>query len=165
MRRIPALVSTAALATVLAASLVGCSTGPSTDVDSCTPLYASGDASELVKATGEVGEQPKIDFPTPIVSTTPERTVLVEGDGIVETTGMTVDFDAVILDAATGEQLLATKFDGSPGVRYRAGRVLRRGRPGRVARGGAGVRAGRPASGRHLDGARIGSRLLLGGTG
>ena len=121
MRRIPALVSTAALATVLAASLVGCSTGPSTDVDSCVPLYASGDASELVTATGDVGEQPNIDFPAPIVSRTPERTVLVEGEGIVATTGMTVDFDAAILDAATGEQLLATKFDGTPGVRYRAG--------------------------------------------
>lgn len=121
MRRIPALVSTAALATVLVASLVGCSTGPSTDADACSPVYPSGDSSELVKATGDVGEQPKIDFPAPISASTPERTVLVEGDGMVATTGMTVDFDAAILDAATGDQLLATKFDGSPGVRYRAG--------------------------------------------
>jgi peptidylprolyl isomerase len=121
VRRIPALVSTAALATVLAASLVGCSSGPSTDVDSCTPLYTPGDASSLVEATGEVGSAPKVDFPAPLVSKTPERSVLEEGSGIVATTGMTVDFDASIFDASTGEQLLATKYDGSQGVRYRAG--------------------------------------------
>lgn len=121
MRRIPALVSTAALATVLAASLVGCSSGPSTDVDSCTPLFAPGDASSLVKATGQVGSAPDVDFPAPLVSKTPERSVLEEGEGMVATTGMTVDFDASIFDATTGEQLLATKYDGTQGVRYRAG--------------------------------------------
>jgi len=120
VRRIPALVSTAALATVLAASLVGCS-GPSTDVDSCTPLFTPGDASSLVEATGEVGSAPKVDFPAPLVSKTPERSVLEDGSGIVATTGMTVDFDASIFDATSGEQLLATKYDGSQGVRYRAG--------------------------------------------
>lgn len=120
VRRIPALVSSAAFATVLAASLVACS-GPSTDVDACTPLFDSGDASSLVKATGDVGSAPKVDFPAPLVSKSPERSVLVDGDGIVATTGMTVDFDASIFDATTGEQLLATKYDGSQGVRYRAG--------------------------------------------
>jgi len=121
VRRFSALVSTAALATVLAATLVGCSTGPSTDVDSCTPLFAPGDASELVTATGAVGSEPKVEFPAPLVSKSPERSVLEEGEGIVATTGMTVDFDASIFNATTGDKLLATKFDGSQGVRYRAG--------------------------------------------
>ena len=130
MRRISALVSTAALATVLTATLVGCSSGPSTDVDSCTPLFTPGDASELVEATGAIGSEPKVEFPAPLASDSPERSVLEEGDGIVAASGMTVDFDAAIYDASTGDKLLATKFDGSQGVRYRAGLTVLSDAPG-----------------------------------
>ncbi|MFT4283290.1 MAG: hypothetical protein QM598_00475 [Protaetiibacter sp.] len=120
MRRTSALVSSVALVTVLSAALVGCAASPD-DVTACTPALASGNASSLVTATGEVGSTPKVEVPAPLVSPQPQRSVLEEGKGLVARKGMTVDFDAAIYDGETGAQLLETKFDGTQGVRFRAG--------------------------------------------
>ena len=63
MRRLPALLTAAALATVLASSLTACSGIPG--FGGCTPAYEPGDASELVTASGSFASEPVVDFPTP----------------------------------------------------------------------------------------------------
>ncbi|TXK17634.1 hypothetical protein [Homoserinibacter sp. GY 40078] len=112
MRRTPALVSSAVLVTLVATALVGCSASS----DGCQPAIAPGDASVLVSATGAVGGStvPTVSVPTPLTTTEPERSVLVKGDGAVASDGMTVDFDAVLFDGATGSQITETfSSDGS----------------------------------------------------
>ncbi|AYF99011.1 FKBP-type peptidyl-prolyl cis-trans isomerase [Protaetiibacter intestinalis] len=124
MRRIPALVSSVAVLTVLAASLAGCS--PSTA--SCTPTIAAGETSALVEATGEVGSKPAISIPAPLTAKTPERSVIVEGEGGFATEGSTVDFEVSLVDAANGEFLDSTGYDenaflgvaGRDGAMYQA---------------------------------------------
>lgn len=118
MRRNPALLSSAAIAIVAAASLVGCTTDAAA---ACTPLVKGGDAASLVSASGPVGAVPTVDFPRSTAVDDPQRTVLVPGEGKVAQQGMTVDFDAIVIDAATGREVLSTTFDGSQGVRYIAG--------------------------------------------
>lgn len=119
MRRNPALLSSAAIAIVAAATLTGCSADP-TDVDACTPLVPAGDSAALVTATGAVGSLPQVELPS-LSTTAPERAVLEQGEGLVAQQGYTVDFDAAIYDARSGRPALTTNFDGSQGVRYRAG--------------------------------------------
>jgi peptidylprolyl isomerase len=120
VRRTSALVSSVAVVAVLSAALVGCAASPD-DASACTPALPAGSASELVTATGEVGAVPKVEIPAPLVSKGSQRSVLEAGDGLVAQQGMTVDFDAAIYDGEDGASLLTTKFDGTQGVRFRAG--------------------------------------------
>ena len=120
MRRTSALVSSVAVVTVLSAALVGCAASPD-DVTGCEPLVAGGDASALVEATGEVGSAPEVSIPVPLVADAAERTVLEKGEGLVARVGMTVDFDAAVYDGRTGDLLIKSAFNGTQGVRYRAG--------------------------------------------
>lgn len=120
MRRTSALVSSVATVAMLSAVLAGCAASPD-DVSACTPLLAPGDVSELVSATGAVGSKPTVDVPAPLVVKDSQRSVLVEGSGLVAQKGMTVDFDATVLDGESGSVLLSTKFDPADPVRFRAG--------------------------------------------
>ncbi|HTN58042.1 MAG TPA: hypothetical protein VL043_07230 [Protaetiibacter sp.] len=112
MRRTSALVSSVATVAMLSAVLAGCAASPD-DASACTPLIASGDTSELVSATGAVGSKPTVDVPAPLVVDDAQRSVLVAGSGLVAQKGMTVDYDAVLLDAQTGDVVQATSFDGT----------------------------------------------------
>lgn len=112
MRRTPALVSSVAVVAVLSAALVGCAASPD-DVSACDPVLPAGDTAALVTATGEVGSVPKVTVPAPLVAGEAERAVLTAGSGLVAQRGMTVDYDAVLLDAATGQALQQTSFDGT----------------------------------------------------
>lgn len=120
MRRIPALISSAAVVTVLATALTGCTAD---GLAACTPTLPSGSASELVSATGKVGSKPALSVPTPLYGDAMERTVLVEGTGAPAATGATVDFEATVLDGVSGATLVQTRYDGSPAVRGVAGRL------------------------------------------
>jgi peptidylprolyl isomerase len=97
---------------MLSAVLAGCAASPD-DASACTPLIASGDASELVSASGEVGTKPTVDVPAPLVVQDSQRSVLVKGSGLVAQEGMTVDYDAVLVDADTGDVVQQTSFDGT----------------------------------------------------
>ncbi len=112
MRRTSALVSSVAVVAVLAAALAGCAASPD-DASACTPLLSSGDASSLIKATGEVGTKPKVDVPAPLVVKKPQRSVLENGSGLVAQKGMTADYDAVLLDGETGQEIDATAYNGT----------------------------------------------------
>lgn len=105
MRRIPALLGAAAL---VAAALAGCT--PAAD-GGCAPVYASGDASSLISATGKVGSTPTVEFPTPLIVKKSQVTTLEAGKGAPIATGSQVDYDVSMFLGATGDQLSATGYD------------------------------------------------------
>ncbi|MGN7798796.1 FKBP-type peptidyl-prolyl cis-trans isomerase [Leifsonia sp. 22587] len=95
--RTSAIVAAAAL---VAVALTGCSTNPNADCGSALP---TGNASNLVEATGKIGSKPKITVPTPLDTTKSERTIITEGTGEKVQRGQVVEIQYTILDGATGE--------------------------------------------------------------
>lgn len=106
--RAPALLGATAL---LAATLVGCSAIPGSG--GCQPAFSSGDASSLVTASGTVGRVPVVDFPTPLVVSHPEVSVLEAGDGETIVTDGQVDYAVSYFDGATGEKLGSSGYGGA----------------------------------------------------
>ncbi len=103
MRRITALgrSSVALLAVGIAAvALTGCSSNPNAD---CSTALTSGQASNLVSATGKIGEKPKVELPTPIDSSTSERTVITAGSGTTVHSGQLVEFGYTLYDGQSGQ--------------------------------------------------------------
>lgn len=113
MRRSPFARPLTALvaATLVTGALAGCSGFPSSA--GCTPEIPAGDASSTVVATGDVGEEPSIEFPTPLIVDAPERSVLTVGEGDPIGEYSAVAFQATIFDAATGSVIEATAYSGS----------------------------------------------------
>ena len=99
MRKTPALLSALAVAAVVVASLVGCSSSASA---SCAHTYASGSASKIVKATATTAT-----FPTPLVAKTPQVSVSKAGTGSPVQNGDQVDYTYNVYDGETGENILA----------------------------------------------------------
>jgi hypothetical protein len=130
VRRTTAILTAAAAAALVASVLAGCAPsgrGPGNQPAGCTPALPSGDASSIVKASGAVGSKPSTKFPTPIVASHDEVTVLHTGRGLVAGAGSQVDIDATIYDGKTGKAVAATSYDGS--LRAVAGKGL----PGQTA--------------------------------
>lgn len=104
MRRITALGrSSAALLAVgiaAAAALTGCSSNPNAD---CSGALASGQASSLVTATGPIGKEPKISVPTPVDTTTSQRTILSRGTGEPVINGQMIEIQYTLIDGQTGQ--------------------------------------------------------------
>ncbi len=103
--RVPALLGATALLTT---SLAGCSLIPG--FGDCKPSYVSGDASSLVEAEGDVGRKPDIDFPTPLVVSHPEVSVIEAGEGEAVVKNGQVDYAVSYYDGGTGEELGATGY-------------------------------------------------------
>jgi len=97
VRRATALVVAAGL---LAVALTGCSSNPNAD---CADALSSGKASDLVSATGKIGSKPSIDLPTPIDTTTSQRTIISEGSGEKVHKGQVIEMQYTILDGETGQ--------------------------------------------------------------
>jgi hypothetical protein len=98
-------------ATLVTGALAGCSGFPFGG--GCTPEIPTGDASSTVVATGDVGEQPSIEFPTPLIVDAAERSVLTLGEGAPIDEYSAVAIQATIFDAATGGVIEATAYSGS----------------------------------------------------
>lgn len=93
---------TVALAAVLVSgALVGC-TGFSID-GGCTPAFEPGAASTAVSATGDVGDSPAVEFPTPLIAEETQRSVLVPGEGEPAAAGSTILASYVYFDGSTGQ--------------------------------------------------------------
>jgi peptidylprolyl isomerase len=112
-----ALILTASLAAV---SLAGCgaqTAGPEeqeiTAAAECTP---SGEASDSIEVSNELGEKPTVSFDTPLKISKTERTVVIEGDGEKVAAGDSVQAELTLLDAKTGNELITTEHDGSQSV-------------------------------------------------
>jgi hypothetical protein len=101
---------TAVVAAVLVAGALTACSGFSLD-GGCDPVFGPGDASRTVTASGDVGETPAVEFPTPLIPDGIERSVLTPGEG--EPIG---DGDAVLLTL--------TIFDGTTGTALDGGQAL-----------------------------------------
>ncbi|MEY9953688.1 peptidylprolyl isomerase [Leifsonia sp. EB34] len=112
MRRVTALGrSSVALIVVgiAAAALTGCSSNPNAD---CGSALKSGQASDLVSASGKVGEKPKVTLPSPIDAPTSERTVLTQGSGTTVHAGQLVELGYTQFDGQSG-QVAGSGYGGS----------------------------------------------------
>jgi peptidylprolyl isomerase len=135
VRKTSALFVTAALAL----SLTACAGDPG--YSGCGQ-YGSGDASSIVDVTGKVGAAPKVDFPTPIVTRSPQASEIVAGDGERMQAGQPVRVEMGIYYGSTGAELQSTPFDGN-GVMTMVGDSTL------------------PAVGHALECATVGSRLVV----
>lgn len=93
---------TAVIAAVLVSgALAGCTTTFSLS-GACVPAFGPGDASSAVSATGDVGNSPAVEFPTPLIADSTQRSVLVEGEGEPAAAGSIVRASYVYFDGASG---------------------------------------------------------------
>ena len=102
MRIITALV----VATGLVVSLAACSSSPAEQLAACSPSVAAGKASALVEATGS-GE-PTVDFPTPLVARTMQRTIATVGDGELLRAGDIAEIQLSQFDGADASLIAST---------------------------------------------------------
>jgi len=84
-------------------SLAACSSTPDPGVD-CSSV-GPGDASNLVSANGDFGSTVTTTFPFPLVSSTAQSSVLIEGDGAPAGVGGLVNASYSVYDAETGDQV------------------------------------------------------------
>ena len=119
MRVRPLAALSVAVAAVLALS--GCAGSPDTEattatpaaLDLCADVAPSGDASDAIQVSGEVGVEPTVSFTTPIEVEEMQRTVVVEGTGDTVAEGDYVTYAVAAYDAQTGELLESAGFSGS----------------------------------------------------
>ncbi len=107
VRTIPALLLTAGLI----ASLTSCA--GSTFAQGCDSPVLSGDASAIVSASGAFGDKPTVDFPTPLVTTKLQRSVLIPGTGAPLQPGQTALIKYSVLDGAAGTVLQAGDYSAA----------------------------------------------------
>lgn len=107
------LLSTIALAGVIALTLVGCSGTASTNGTAASTACVgtkAGDNSAKIKVTGKFGADPTVTFTTPLTSKTTERTVVTKGSGTVARSGSAVTLNYAVYNATTGKQIDTTGF-------------------------------------------------------
>jgi hypothetical protein len=93
---------TTVIAAVLVSSTLASCTGVALAGGGCEPAFGPGDASNAVTASGDVGDSPAIEFPTPLIAEETQRTVLVEGEGEPAAPGSIIRASFVYLDGASG---------------------------------------------------------------
>jgi hypothetical protein len=122
VRRAPALLSTLAVAAVVVTSLVGCSSDSSSSAAACPSIYPSGAASSMVTATGSTTSAPTVTFPTPLVATDNQVSVVKSGSGAPIQKGEQVDYKVSVYSGKTGA-LLGNVGYGSSATPIRSGAV------------------------------------------
>ena len=115
MRKIIALTAAAGLLVTLAA----CST--SAPAGACEPLVAPGDSSSTVTATGGFGLEPDAEYPTPIVATNVQSSVVSAGDVKTIFEGQYALAQVTLYDGETGDYITSTSYDPSGAFIVRAG--------------------------------------------
>lgn len=99
-----------AAAALLLVSLTACSSGQTAD---CAKAAPSGRASNLITAKGSVHGEPTATFPTPLRTSTTERTIVDPGHGEPLQNGQAIRADISIYNGTTG-QLLPRSAYGAP---------------------------------------------------
>lgn len=107
VKRTRALLAAALPMTLLAATLAGCSAGGgggsiATDA-SGVACVSSGSASDAIKVDGEFGESLTLASDTPVSAGEVQRSVLIEGDGVVFAEGQSTTASYTIFNGKTGE--------------------------------------------------------------
>lgn len=95
-----------ATATALAVTLTGC-TAPAPE-----PEATAGASSDLIEVTGEFGEAPRVDFPTPLTPETTQCTEVIEGNGELLVAGQQALVGLAVYNGATGEEIQAPQGFG-----------------------------------------------------
>ena len=95
-----------ATATTLAVTLTGCS-APAPE-----PQASSGATSELVEVSGDFGESPRVEFPTPLTPDETQCTELVEGDGERLVDGQQALIGLAVYNGRSGEEIQAPQGFG-----------------------------------------------------
>jgi peptidylprolyl isomerase len=108
VRKIPALIVVAGLL----ATLTACSTSSAPGSAGCT-TPASGDAANVVTASGKFGSKPTVKIPTPIVTKHTEVSTLIQGHGQVLTDGTPSLIKYTIYSGATGKAVSSSSY-GTP---------------------------------------------------
>jgi peptidylprolyl isomerase len=105
---------------VAAASLVGCGAQSAPEPEETTAAAAectsSGEASDAVQVSEELGAKPEVTFEAPLEFSDTERTVVVEGEGEQAESGASVEAELTLFDAASGDELITTEHDGTQSV-------------------------------------------------
>ena len=116
MRTITALIT----ATALVATLASCSALPGAS-GNCEPVASAGKGSDAVTATGAFGADPKANFPTPLLATELEVSVITAGDGGIVAVGDTADLQVTLYEGSTGNAVSSSGYDSSSPLRAIAG--------------------------------------------
>ncbi|MBM7504771.1 FKBP-type peptidyl-prolyl cis-trans isomerase [Agromyces aurantiacus] len=100
--RLPlALMVTAA---AIAVTLTGC-TAPSPE-----PEASAGASSDLVEVSGDFGETPRVDFPTPLTPEATQCSTVIEGDGEHLAAGQQALVGLAVYNGSTGEEIQVVGF-------------------------------------------------------
>jgi len=99
-----------AIAALTGGILAGCAAPAES---TCTYDTHPGDALSAVTVDGTFGKKPEVTFATPLKASTNEYEILSSGTGTASEQGGSVTIDVVLYDGATGDQLSASKFDGT----------------------------------------------------
>ena len=113
MRKIPAALVVLGLVT---AGLTGCSLLPGSSAgpaDCSRPAVSNPDVMDLIEVTGDTEDQPEVEVYTPLNASSLAYEDVVAGEGTAITTdNQLMVVDVAILSATTGEQIVATPYDG-----------------------------------------------------
>jgi peptidylprolyl isomerase len=102
-----------ATAGLLLAVLTGCSpAGSDTGAADCTAPIKDGKASQLVEVSGDFGEAPEVDFPTPLKTKTTQRTEVIAGKGPGLVLGQKTKVDLSVYNGTSGELIEQSEYDG-----------------------------------------------------
>ncbi|QHO71156.1 hypothetical protein BHD05_11340 [Marisediminicola antarctica] len=101
------------------AALTACA--PGLAGNGCESTVTSGSASATVDAPGDFGSAPEVRFPTPLITTTIERTELIAGDGERLKPGQPVFLEATILNGTDATVLQQTAYAPEGGSLFTIG--------------------------------------------
>lgn len=104
MRSSLALIATAG---VVAVALSGCASAPA-------PEASPGRSSDVVEVTGDFGEAPRVEFPTPLVPDETQCTEVIAGEGEYLQEGQYVLLGASLFNGTTGEEVQVVGYDDQP---------------------------------------------------
>ncbi|WP_164990473.1 FKBP-type peptidyl-prolyl cis-trans isomerase [Agromyces albus] len=99
MRSSLALIATAGLVAVLS----GCA--------AAAPQVSPGQSSDVVTVSGKFGEEPRVEFPTPLAPSTTQCTEVIEGEGELLEDDQFVLLGASIFNGTTGEEAQVIGYD------------------------------------------------------
>jgi len=109
VRKASALIVTAGL---VMTALTACAS-PGTAQTSCDTPITSGGASQLVSASGDFGSTPDVTFPTPLKSTSTQRTEIIPGTGAKAVAGQQLNVELNVYNATSGEVIQQGAYDGA----------------------------------------------------
>lgn len=113
MRKASAVVAALVLSTV---ALTGCTAAPTYDGVACTRDAATSGVDGLVTVSGGFGTTPRVEMYSPLHVDETSFTDLIVGDGTPLTTGdQLAVLDLALYSGTTGEQVIATEFNGDLG--------------------------------------------------